>query len=143
MARRIAFDYDEIRIFPDGNRADLILPAHVRSAVESRNFNSFDGRESSLDQQLDLALIAKSRNDSSVAGGIRTSQQQSSGRHKFAFQFHVALELQRPVVGWWFPARRALSVVQISFARFGRHYVEHLLPQRRTPRNASALKNRQ
>src|SRR5579862_5664232 len=116
MACRVTFYYDEIRVFSWSDRADLILFAEVCSAIEGRNLDGFERRESGLHQQFDLALIAESGDNASIAGGIRTGQQQSSGLGECVFQFHVAFEQHGPVSFWWLHARRALSIVEISFA---------------------------
>jgi hypothetical protein len=68
-----------------------------------------------LHQQFDFSLIAKAGNDSPVACGVRSGQQQSSRGGKCALQLHVALEESRTVV---IPSICGLLVagVEIRFA---------------------------
>src|SRR5688572_19667456 len=71
----VSFHDHQIRLLPGRDRADACVFAQELCAVESRNLNGFDGSEPGLNQQLDLSMIAKTRNDPTVAGRIEPRNQ--------------------------------------------------------------------
>src|SRR3984885_11789844 len=130
MAPPGTLNKDEISIFSGGNCGNMILLAQENRAVESGDLDGLHWRESGLNQKFDLALIAKSWNDSAVAGRIRPGQEQTSRLNKFAFQFHVAFEKHRPVSFRRLQARGPLPGVKVSRARFRRPHIQDTLLQR-------------
>src|SRR5947209_19782546 len=64
---RVALHDEEIRILAHGDRPNLILAAEECGTVERRDANGLERREALFGQQLDLAMIAESGNDSGDA----------------------------------------------------------------------------
>src|ERR1700732_2934434 len=54
--------------------------------------NSFDGRESRIDQELDAALVTESRQHASEGCGIAAREQQSAGFDEVTLELHFLLE---------------------------------------------------
>jgi hypothetical protein len=65
----------------------MVAPFHVAILM------ACGGRESRLDQQLDLAQIAESRNHPAIARRIRAREQQAAGGNELALEPHVMLQL--------------------------------------------------
>src|SRR5262245_25464177 len=68
--RRISLHEDEVGAASLPQGAEVRLPAHEAGPVLRRDLDRLDRRESRLDQELDLALVAVTRQDAAVAGRI-------------------------------------------------------------------------
>src|SRR5580698_9380578 len=64
----VTFDDDEIGVFAGSDGADVGLLIKVDGSVEGGDLDGFDGSEASLDEELDLALVAVAGQNVAVAG---------------------------------------------------------------------------
>src|SRR5213079_1201856 len=76
--RGIAGYYNEIRIFPNGNRTRPIRSSEKRRAIQRAAADCLERRESTLYQQLDLVLIGVAGDDTADSGWICAGEQHST-----------------------------------------------------------------
>src|SRR5215470_18177765 len=79
LARRVAFDHDQIGILPWLDGSDCLFAAEIPCAVKRCDLDRVGGSEPCLHQQFDLTLIAEARQDVSPTGRIGARKKQTSG----------------------------------------------------------------
>src|SRR6266550_8359167 len=90
-----ALDHDQIGVLAGPDRSDSILAAEECRPVQRRDADRLDGLEARFHQELDLPLIAETREVASDPDGVRASDQQSSRGGERALEFHVLPEHER------------------------------------------------
>ena len=118
---------------PGAMRADPAGEAEVGRAVQGGDPDRLDRREASLDQQLDLALVAEAGHDAAIAGRIRPGEQQAAGGDELPLQAQVVAHRPSRTRGAGVIAA-LVARVEIGLARLGRHRLHGAGLQRRARR---------
>src|SRR5688572_30396955 len=90
--RRIAVDDDQVCLLAGGEAAHPLVAAEILGAVQRRDRNRFERRETGVDEQLDLPLIGKARNHTAAAGRVRAGDQQAARLRERALERHAFRE---------------------------------------------------
>src|SRR5437899_1045178 len=89
-------NHHEICDPPRSKRSDSIQPAKKFRAVRRSDVDGLERRETRFYEQLHFALVAESRDDSTVAGWVESCEQLSARLNKGMLELHLFFKQDRP-----------------------------------------------